>query len=285
MELPKPPASADIPRTHDDLATKAQPVSFYSAVRFIVPFALAVCTFPACEPALQVGEWSCNPNDAARPDPMASIAVPWSTSFEAEFCDYSDVAGFCYGDPNATYTTVMSPARSGRYAAAFRVNTDDARAQQTRCVRQGVFPTAAYYGAWYFVPARAENSDLWNLFHFRGGDPAQQHGLWDVSLINGDDGALELVMFDFLNARVRRPANPIPIPLGAWFHVELYLERAVDATGEVALYQDGRLLLRATDLITDDSRWGQWYVGNLASSLSPAESTLYVDDVSIRTSR
>jgi len=239
----------------------------------------------ACERELRVGEWVCNPNDAATPDRMAEVAAPWSTGFEAEFCDYSDQAGFCYGDPNASYTTVTSPVRSGHYAAAFHVNTDDAQAHQTRCVRQGVFPTTAYYGAWYLVPARADNADLWNLLHFRGGDPSAQHGLWDVSLINGGSGDLELVVYDFLNARVRRPTSPTPIPIGVWFHVELYLVRAADATGEVALYQDGRLLLRATNLVTDDSSWGQWYVGNLASALTPAESTLYVDDVTIRTSR
>jgi hypothetical protein len=60
------------------------------------------------------------------------------------------------------------------------------------------------------------------------------------------------------------------------------LKRAADATGEVALYQDGELLIQATDLITDDSSWGQWYVGNLAQGLTPPDSTLYVDDVTLR---
>jgi hypothetical protein len=84
---------------------------------------------------------------------------------------------------------------------------------------------------------------------------------------------------------VRRPETATPIPIGEWFHLELYLKRAADATGEVALYQDGELLFRATDLITDDSDWAQWYVGNLATDLTPPESTLYVDDVTIRSSR
>ena len=64
--------------------------------------------------------------------------------------------------------------------------------------------------------------------------------------------------------------------------MQFYLVRAADPTGEVALYQDGELLLDQTNILTDDSSVGQWYVGNLATGLTPSESTLYVDDVSIR---
>src|SRR5262249_48859331 len=152
---------------------------------------------------------------------------------------------------------------------AFRVMADDADAAQARCVRQGALPTAAYYGAWYFVPELAQNSKNWNLVHFQGGDTSEQHNLWDVSLENGASGELEIFVRDFLNAGVDvlRPATPTPIPIGAWFHVQLYLERAADATGEIALYQDGQKLLDITNVITDDSTFGQWYVGNLANGL------------------
>jgi hypothetical protein len=36
------------------------------------------------------------------------------------------------------------------------------------------------------------------------------------------------------------------------------------------------------NLITDDTDWGQWLVGNYAEALAPPESTVYVDDVTIR---
>jgi hypothetical protein len=36
-----------------------------------------------------------------------------------------------------------------------------------------------------------------------------------------------------------------------------------------------------TGLATDNTDWGQWYVGNYATSLVPPSSTLYVDDVTI----
>ena len=241
----------------------------------------------ACEPTLNVGEWTCSdgPSDASSPDPSEPVEMPWSTGFEDRFCGYRRAGGFCYSERDASYEVVTSPVRSGRYAAAFRVVSGDMDAYQTRCVRQGVLPEAAYYGVWYFVPALAANSALWNLIHFQGGSPSGAHGLWDVSLVTRADGELEAVVFDFLNSRTHRAENSRPIPIGEWFHFEFYLKRAADRTGEVALYQDGELLISVTGTITDDSEWGQWYVGNLATGLSPADSTLYVDDVTIRETR
>lgn len=238
----------------------------------------------ACSPQLTVGTWACpNTEMASETDP---VAVPWSTGFEDQFCDYEQLGGFCYAEDNASYTTVTAPVHSGQFAAAFSVVAGDTNGHQTRCVRQGALPAAAYYGAWYFIPASATNTALWNLVHFQGGDPASgAHGLWDISLVNGTNGALELVVFDFLNGATRRSTRTVPVPIATWFHIELYLKRATDTTGEVALYQDDQLLLDVKNLRTDDSSWAQWYVGNLATGLSPRESTLYVDDVSIRSTR
>jgi hypothetical protein len=44
------------------------------------------------------------------------------------------------------------------------------------------------------------------------------------------------------------------------------------------------MVMNQTGLATDNSAWGEWHVGNLATALAPAASTLYVDDVSITTS-
>jgi hypothetical protein len=249
---------------------------------------LAVLVFGACQPNLSVGEWTCVQSGDASTAPNTDdpLTLPWSTGFEDEFCDYARPEGYCYAEDLASYTIVTSPVHSGRSAAAFKVTAGNSNGHQTRCVRQGVLPSAAYYGAWYFIPARATNSALWNLWHFQGGSgPSLQHGLWDVSLANGPSGDLELVVFDFLNGVTRRAANRTPIPIGAWFHIEFYFERSDSATGKVALYQDGEELLEVANVITDDSNWGQWYVGNLATALTPRDSTLYVDDVTIRSTR
>jgi len=226
------------------------------------------------------------PDASAMPSATDPITVPWSTGFENRFCDYSQPSGFCTDPPQ--YTIVNYPTKSGHYAAAFNVvgdGEDGGTAQQSRCVRQGVLPKQAYYGAWYYVPTTATNHALWNLIHFQGADSptAIPHGIWDVSLTNGVDGRLNLLVLRFLwpGSPAAHILNGPPIPIGSWFHIEFYLRRAKNATGRAALYQDGVLVADFPNVITDDTDWGQWYVGNLATSLSPPESTLYVDDITI----
>lgn len=236
-----------------------------------------------CEPRLTAGEWSCEVDAAVQRGALTDpIPVPWETGFEDRFCDYTRSNGVCLGGNDSFIVT--EPVHSGRYAAAFRVDTDSPSTRQSRCFSQGELPTSGYYGAWYFIPAASDTfGNLWNLWHFQGGNQTSSlHSLLDVTLVNGANGALELLAYSELAGRTFRSSPPVPIPIGEWFHIELLLKRAADASGQFALYQDGRLLLEATDLVTDDTSFGQWYVGNLATGLTPSVSTLYVDDISIR---
>jgi len=226
----------------------------------------------------------CSDTGVAVPVETDPVAVPWSTSFKNNFCDYSDAGGFCFG--GGVHKIVTSPVHSGNYAAEFTVSTTDTSRNQARCVRQGVLPTEAYYGAWYYVPTLPtfnSSASLWNLFHFQGGDTSTD-GLWDVTLLNSADGSLQLLVYDFVNGVARKATNPPPVPIGEWFHIQFYLKRAADATGAIRLYQNGKLLIEKTDIVTDDSTWAQWYVGNIAKELKPPDSTVYVDDVTIGTS-
>lgn len=241
----------------------------------------------ACHPQLDIGERTCSADETSDGTPnvivdrTAPVAAPWSSGFENGYCDYTELAGFCYTDPSASREIVTSPVHSGRYAAAFTVQADADGSSGTRCVRQGELPTAAYYGAWYFIAESATPTINWNLFHFRSGENlSATHGVLDVSLVQTDQG-LQLAVFGVGHASIGEPLDPPPVPIGSWFHVQLYLKRAADMTGEVALYQDGQRLFDVTGLRTDDSTLGQWYVGNLAGGLSPPVSTVYVDDVTI----
>jgi len=249
----------------------------------------------ACEPQLVVGTWSCggttgtaNPaTDGGVSNATSAVPIPWSGGFEDGFCSYPGPAapGFCYtaAGPGGSFEMVRSPVHSGAFAAAFSVDSSIDTGTQARCVRQGVLPSAAYYGAWYFVPSVQTNNGNWNLLHFQGGTgPGEQlHNLWDVSLVNDQSGNLKLSVLNLLGKTgVGTNAAP-PIPIGSWFHIQMYLRRASDATGEVTVYQDGVVAYHLVDLLTDDTPWGQWYVGNLATAIVPPQSTIYVDDVEI----
>jgi hypothetical protein len=220
-------------------------------------------------------------------DPDASVGS-WTTSFEKGFCEYAAPTGFCYAAGPGSYALVTSPVHSGTYAAAFTAHgVGDAGVGpgQARCVEQGVFPTAAYYGAWYYVPAVAVNRDVWNLFHFQGSGSGNDSGwssLWDVSLGNtGGGGPVHIILYDSLNGMAPSTSAVPDIPIGQWFHVEVYFKRAKDTTGQLMLLQDGLMAANLTGLVTDPTDWGQWYVGNWADNLVPPASTVYVDDVTI----
>lgn len=263
---------------------------------------LCALAFVGCTSKVEIATWSCpaatqislsglagasGTADASGAAGSATLAEPsaspWSTSFEDKICDYSAGRGFCYEVGSGKFDIVTEPVHSGKYAAAFTVRTP--ADGQARCVREGNFPTAAYYGAWYFVPALATNMRLWNLIHFQGNGEGHGGHLWDVSLDDKDTGQLQLFVFSYLNDMPEQWTN-VPVPIGTWFHVEIYIKRAADKSGEVILYQDEEEVVHLTNLITDNSSGEfQWYVGNLAEELDPGESTLYVDDLTIRETR
>jgi hypothetical protein len=241
----------------------------------------------ACEPTVVVGTWPCAqaPSDDPDAGSTAPIALPWSAGFERGFCDYAFPEGYCYVDGTASYALVTSPVHSGNFAAAFTVSSDPNNlGPQVRCVRQGILPESAYYGAWYYIPEDRDNRSAWNLFHFTGGPGpgAELQALWDLSLTHDAAGQLRLMVQGYLRPSAGiYDTNGDALPIGAWVHLQVYLKRAADETGELAVYQDGEQALRLTGIVTDDSEWGQWYVGNWATDIEPPESTVYVDDVGI----
>jgi hypothetical protein len=249
----------------------------------------------ACAPSAVIGTRYCEaspgPEAGFAPDPTVPISLSWSTGFEDGFCSYAPPSGYCYTAQAGTYSVVTSPVHSGRYAAAFLVQSDAAGSSQSqaRCIVQGALPTTAYYGAWYYVPAHAQVNDggLWNLFHFTAGLPEAglPRPIWDVQLITPDDAGMRTQLYGFPPTGGTPEAGVVPpIPVAQWFHIEVYYKHTNDNSGELLLFQDGVLAARLDGLNADDSVVGQWFVGNLAAGLQPAASTIYVDDVTIRAS-
>jgi hypothetical protein len=227
------------------------------------------------------GAAGCDP-DALPMGPMTDpIVVPWQTGFENDVCDYVENKGFCYTIGDASYEIVTAPAHSGSSAVAFTVNSAEASAH-ARCVRQGTLPPDAYYTAWFYVPTSASVTRLWNLFLFQGHDGEDLVRLWDVSIGTTDSGGHTLYLFDHRAGQILRGPETLEIPIGAWFKVEFRLLRADDASGLVSLHQDDVLLVESRRPTDHTTSWGQWYVGNLSEGRSPPDSTIYVDDVSIR---
>ncbi len=250
-----------------------------------------VLSLMGCEPPVDVGNWRCSSAPLFIPpdgSPIVAgkdlpVELDWSTSFEDGFCGYSNATGFCYSDPGATHRVVESPTHSGNRAAAFDITTDPSKdGRQTRCVREGLLPDDAVYGAWFYIPSGTTSRGNWNLMHFQGSDGNDLRGLWDVSVAVTDSGKLQPFVRGFRGIGMLNPAPDVELPTERWFALDFRLRRASTPVGSVALYLDRQLIIEQSDIITDDSAWGQWYVGNLATDLEPQQSTIYVDDVTIR---
>lgn len=240
----------------------------------------------ACQPTLDLGERTCAKDGSPTviEGREAPVAVPWSTGFENGFCDYTALSGYCYPGPGASrasWELVTDPVWEGKYAAAFTIDTDDRADYQARCVRQGVLPTEAYYGARYYLPFAPTNIDNWNLFHFDGGtDLDALAGRLDVSLIETNSG-IQVAVFGPNHSRIGGNTRTAVIQPQRWFRIQLYLKRSRNA-GEIRLYLDGQQIFDASNVSTDDSPLGRWYVGNLAYALTPSDFTVYVDDITLR---
>jgi hypothetical protein len=262
---------------------RAQPAGKTFSFRYVRgPWsALVSCLVCGCAPELDVGTWDCGEPVLVKSF-LGPISSPWQTGFELGFCDYVRAQGFCYRDRDASFEIVDSPSFTGKQAAAFSVTTEDGTSgRQTRCVREGQLPADAVYGAWFLIPSAVETTGVWNLMHFQGGEPGNLPSLWDVSLDSDDNGRLSAYVRNYLGDSFEVADAPPEVPIGSWFHLEFRLRRSATADGEVALYQNGELVLERRGIQTDNSDWGQWYVGNWASDITPPDSTLYVDDVSI----
>lgn len=253
--------------------------------------ALLATVLCGCEPNLTVGRWECTtPPDAAGPLNDAGVlqpvhdalAVPWSTGFEDAFCGYGDVKGFCYHHGSSTMTLVNSPVRSGRRALSLVVASEDAGGfADTRCVREGLFPSDAYYGAWFYLTALPGSVDNWNILHFQGGNGTPSwNNLWDVTLVKTGDGGFGLTLVEGFDGPALGRQDPPDVPVGAWFHVVFRFLRSTDTTGEITLYQDDQRLFDVKG-VTDPFPYDQWYVGNYVSSTTQPDLSVYMDDVSV----
>ena len=214
------------------------------------------------------------------------LELPWSSGFENGFCDFNQPLGYCLQSGTASYKFVTSPVHSGTFAAAFTINDDpNALGRQSRCVRRGVLPKSACYGAWFYLPrSRIVANHAWDLSYFRRGDVpvGNSDGLWDVYLTSDSNGDYWLAINDYVHSVPHFPDTRRVVQGDTWFRLEFCLDRATDNTGRVALRQDDQEVFSLQDIQTDKGEWAEWYVGSYSSDgLIAGPTTLYVDDVTI----
>jgi hypothetical protein len=144
--------------------------------------------------------------------------------------------------------------------------------------RSGFAVPAAYYGAWFFLPAAAEPTTYWVIFAFHTEQPTV--ALWDLKLSRGASG-LELQLLHHDTGNVA-PLAHVAVPLGRWFHVEAFYRPAPDASGRLQIWLDGQAIYDLSGAPTAPADGATapvtWMVGSITDGLAPAPATLYLDD-------
>ncbi len=154
--------------------------------------------------------------------------------------------------------------------------------------RQQPSPAQAYYSAWFYVPSTLVlmTGQYLSLVHFRGNGPQGLKALWDVNLYPVGDGTVAAQLYDF---RASYDLQQFPVtrfPLDRWVQLEVFLSKAVDATGRVTVWQDGAPILDRADVPTVqvmDSL--EWDVGGASAGLQSGSVLVYVDDAAISVAR
>jgi len=222
----------------------------------------------------------------------ATSPVLWSATFEpGDLSEWlKDGHGGTYIDnaPVAPAPT-LDIAHAGQFAGISTVKPPVAgTASLNYLFRDQPSPPTGYYSAWFYIPPSYTVRGWLSLMHFRcshTGDGNNMFPIWDVNLIPRTDGSLIAQLFNYVTAVNVSQIVPIPVPISKWVHLEMLLRKAPDATGEIAVWQDGVLIIDLQNVATAETDWVQWDVGGASNDVAPATGVVYIDDAAISTSR
>ncbi len=161
------------------------------------------------------------------------------------------------------------------------------------------FPKSAYYGVWMrleknysTINASNDSGGWWNVFQFKSNDrTGESQPVWVLNVGNDrKSGHMQL----YLHSKHNQPASvsqtvPIPLPVGRWFHVEVFYEQSNGelANGSLSVWQDGQLILKAANVktvLTGNLVWGVGnYTDHITGGEAPGSATIFFDDGTIAT--
>ena len=188
-------------------------------------------------------------------------------------------------------------AHSGHYGLKLSIDTRGPVRAGVRMTREKEYqqvPRGAYFSVWYYLPQAVQAPEWWNIFQFKAktapGRPAEP--FWSINIGNRPDSGAMYLWVDNKDgapqpkAQYRSPLTRLDIPVGRWWHLEAYMERTASYDGHLTIWQDGVKLYDFTGVrSTYPGGLVEWTVNNYADDLSPAPTTLYIDDAAISTAQ
>jgi hypothetical protein len=190
-------------------------------------------------------------------------------------------------------------AHSGSHSAKLSIVTDGSTREAVRIFRWNEskdprYPDL-YYSVWYYIPQLFQVRDWWNVFQWKSkyysGGVEYTDPIFDLEVGNrSGSGAMYYYLRDeYHNVTYNSPVSA-DLPVGRWFHVEAYLERAYDNSGHITVWQDGVQIFDEANVQTAIPSDGsgpaselQWSVDNYTHALTPNVCDTYIDDAAIGT--
>jgi hypothetical protein len=181
---------------------------------------------------------------------------------------------------------VNAPVRRGAHAFLALINDPNEMLTQAALFRNGPFPSEAYYSAWFRL-SETHTTAYWAIMKIQAlmnPTDTMPINVWDLVLESDDMGTLTLFLSDHRNS-ITVARSTMPVPIGVWFHVEMFLKAAADTTGRIAVWQDGVQVLSVDNYNTAPSDQLLFGVGNIATAITPTLATILIDDAAISTQR
>lgn len=245
----------------------------------------------------------------------------WKWEGEGTDTPYAGGGIFLTDPVNSLYGIDSLHSNTGRYSA-FATIKNVLYPNQKKAVRLmrwtdkpwnlggDYFPNAAYYSVFMFFDAAYDckkdpnndpNNDggWWNLFQFKSKNNAGSQPVVELQArkISGSLNWI-LVVKDYPNdnssaysAQYILQANPIPIPIRVWSHLEVYYEKTETYTGKVIVWQDNQKIFEKNHVRTvlPPDETAHWGIGNYTDYIQggpiPGQATLYFDDAVVSTER
>ncbi len=195
---------------------------------------------------------------------------------------------------NPAATSAVMGHNGSKWAGVFVV--DPAGGNVSECYLNRVLPSprAAYYSAWFYVPSSILVESYLSLWHMRETPTGRVQDLipiWDVNLYPTASGLYaQLYNFGVGGDATDTPQVNTLFPRDTWVQLEVLFVKATDATGRIAVWQNGTpivgLDLSDIQTVLSDAGWLQWNVGGASTALAlPLPDRVYADDAAISTVR
>lgn len=191
-------------------------------------------------------------------------------------------------DSGGYYADATSPsyvsghARSGNGSAKATIDTaaDTGAGQIARLYRR-IEAREGYYSAWFNLAEDHDPSAWWSIFLFRAvKDRNASKDLWSVNLTRTEDDELTLSLYDHVSGKTTAAPAPLPvIPVGEWFELQAYLSQAYGEPSHLVIWLNGSRIFELTGAASPpDGQPVYWVIGNGGAKMTPAVSTVYIDD-------